>query len=549
MSRRRSRYVPAILSAFVPGLGHLVAGRRREGLVFLAPIVALGLLWIVVAVVSGPARVAGALVDSGVLWGLLGLQLLLMAWRLLATWSSLTDRRMPPLARRDVVPVAALVGLIVIPTAWAMNVTNVARETAEEVFVETATGGAWVPPSPSPGVSTTPDWRPALPSIPVIASPSPSPMTERINGLVIGVDAGVGRNTYLTDTMIVVSLDPATESVSLVSVPRDLVDVPLPDGKRYRGKINGLVSQARHNPSQFPGSDGTGVDVLMAAIGQLLQIRIDYYALVTLGGFIPIIDKLGGVDVHVDRAFCDPGYDEYGFSAGFSITAGWHHLNGKQALAYARVRKAAGESDFTRAARQQEVLSGIRDAVVAGRFLNDPVGLLKAAAKTVSTNVPRAKIGELLDHATRVGRGRTYRGVLVGSGMIRAGHDSRGYILLADLAKVRSYARSLFPTDGSLPAARFRSDVEDRTGGGSGSLSSGVAGCRPAATPRPSPRPSPTPSPSASPSASTSPEPSATAPTPSPSASSSPEPSATSPTPEPLPTPEPSPSPPPSPSG
>ena len=169
----------------------------------------------------------------------------------------------------------------------------------------------------------------------------------------------------------------------MVSIPRDMVDVPLPDGRKYRGKINGLVSYARHHPSQFPGYDGTGSDVLMDALGTLLRIEIDYYATVNLGGFVNVVNTLGGVNVNVERAFCDPTYNEYGYNNGFSITTGRHHLNGNQALAYARVRKAAGESDFTRAARQQEVLSGIRDAIVRGEFLNDPLGLLRAIGKTV----------------------------------------------------------------------------------------------------------------------------------------------------------------------
>ena len=179
--------------------------------------------------------------------------------------------------------------------------------------------------------------------------------------LIVGVDQGVGRNTFLTDTMIVVSLDP---------VDRDRLDGldPARHGRRpaarrpeFRGKINGLVSYARHHPSSSRARTATGYDVLMGALGTLLGLEIDYYAAVNLGGFVRVVDTLGGVDVDVADGFCDPTTDEYGFTNGFAITAGRHHLNGNQALAFARVRKAAGESDFTRAARQQEVLSGIRD--------------------------------------------------------------------------------------------------------------------------------------------------------------------------------------------
>ena len=73
--------------------------------------------------------------------------------------------------------------------------------------------------------------------------------------------------------MIVVSLDPVTETVSMVSIPRDMVDVPLADGRKYSGKINGLVSYARHHPKQFPGSDGTGFDVLQRRPRQAARAR------------------------------------------------------------------------------------------------------------------------------------------------------------------------------------------------------------------------------------------------------------------------------------
>ena len=61
---------------------------------------------------------------------------------------------------------------------------------------------------------------------------------------------------------------------------------------------------------------------------------------------------------------------------------------GSQALAYARIRKPAGESDFTRAERQQEVLIALRDSVVKGGFLNDPVGFLQAIGRAIRADSP-----------------------------------------------------------------------------------------------------------------------------------------------------------------
>ncbi len=337
----------------------------------------------------------------------------------------------------------------------------------------------------------------ASPSASGSLSPSPSaPPSDRINALVVGVDAGVGRRTYSTDTMIVVSLDPATSTVSMVSVPRDMVDVPLADGRKYSAKINGLVSYARHHPKQFPGSDGTGFDVLRGALGKLLGLDIPYYAVVNLGGFVSIVNTLGGVDVNVAHAFCDPTYDQYGFHHGFSIRAGRHHLNGNQALAYARVRKASGESDFTRAARQQEVLSGMRDAIERGGFLGDPIGLLREIGQTVQTNIPRKRLPDLADYASKIDRKSTYRAVithpLVSSG--KPG-DPRGSIQVPSLKKIAALADRMFPTDGSLPAKAYRAPQGSTKRG----TSSGVGSCGSSTKKTPKPTAKPTAKPTTKP--------------------------------------------------
>ena len=141
--------------------------------------------------------------------------------------------------------------------------------------------------------------------------------------------------------MIVASLDPVGDTVSIVSIPRDLVNVPLGDGDVFGPKLNSLMSYADRHPEDFPNG---GMRALQDAIGALLGIQIHYYAQVDFGGFIAMVDAVGGVDVNVKKGFEDPNYDGYGFDQrGFSINAGQHHLNGIEALAYARVRKAGRE--------------------------------------------------------------------------------------------------------------------------------------------------------------------------------------------------------------
>jgi len=502
--RYRSRYVPAFLDALIPGLGHLAAGRRLRAILFVSPLLVMAVAAIWIAATTSAPRLAASLLSSGVIWGLLAAQGLLLASRLIAVGSSLFDPALPRPGRRDLLPIAFLLAFVIAPQAFAGYATEVAREATDQIFVDAPDVAALpsVAPEPDPSFLSTAPPRPST-------SPTISPAGDRITGLIIGVDSGVGRSTYLTDTMIVVSLDRSTRTVSMLSIPRDMVDVPMPDGRLYRDKINSLVSYARRHPLQFPGSDGTGFDVLMGALGTLLNTQIDYYAKVDLGGFVRVVDVLGGVDVNVARSFCDPGYDEYGFTRGFSITAGRHHLNGQQALAYARVRKASGESDFTRAARQQEVISGIRDSIVGGGFLNDPIGLLQAIGQTVETNIPRDLLPDLAELAGAVGREQTYRTV-VNQPLVRLGFDVRGSIQIPDVPGIRALAAQLFPVDGALPAVAFALPKPS-----SGSVAgSGVGGCAPAPRPKPTPTPKPVakPTPVASPPLA-SPTPEARAPT------------------------------------
>jgi LCP family protein required for cell wall assembly len=480
----RDRYLPAAIDAIVPGLGHLIGGRRRLALVLGLPVVGLLLYGLFLALTVSPARLAATLIQSDVLWALMALQVAILAWRLIAVSSSLLRPGLPRPGRRDALPIVVLLVAIVAPQAYVAYATEVAREELDTVFADSP---AIVSPSfePEPEASLSPADPSLLPSA---TPPASRDVPPRMNVLVVGVDAGVGRSTYLTDTMIVVSLDQVGQTVSMVSIPRDMVDVPLPDGRRYRGKINSLVAYARHHPRQFPGSDGTGYDVLRGALGTLLEVRIDYHAAVNLGGFVAVIDHLHGVDVSVAHAFCDPTYDEYGFTNGFSITAGRHHLNGQQALAYARVRKANGESDFTRAARQQEVLSGVRDAVVRGGFLDDPIGLFRALGDTVLTNVPRRILPDVADIATRIGRNDTYRTVITYP-LVKPGNDARGSIQVPDLGAIRKLAHKLFTDPGVKPSEKYAvGDTSTARG-----TSSGVGTCAAAPTPRPTPKPTPKP--------------------------------------------------------
>jgi polyisoprenyl-teichoic acid--peptidoglycan teichoic acid transferase len=532
-SSRRTRYVPAVLDALIPGTGHLLAGRRRRALVFLLPMVFIAGTLATLLLTTSTYHLAAELAADEALLALIVVQAFLLVWRLAAVGSSLFNPRLPRPGIRDSVPIALLVLVVLAPQVYAGAVTQAAREAANEIFVEEPSSAVAAQPSfaPEPDPSFLSSAPPSPSGEP---SPTPTPEVSRINVLVIGVDAGVGRNTYLTDTMIVMSVDPVGNTVSMVSIPRDMVDVPLPDGRTFRGKVNSLASYARHHPRQFPGYDGTGSDVLMDALGGLLKIELDYYATVNLGGFVNVVNTLGGIDVNVERAFCDPTYTEYGYNSGFSITKGRHHLNGNQALAYARVRHPAGESDFTRAARQQEVLSGVRDKIVGGKFLNDPLGLVRALGKTVTTNVPRKRLPEFVDLAVKIDRTSTYRTVIKYP-LVRGAYDARGSIQVPNVKEIRKLSKRLFPPAGEMPDKKFKVGGGTKTGKGT---TSGIGSCAGAANPKPRSAPKPTPKPTQKPTPKPTPKATPTDPPADPTPTDPPpDPTPTDPPPDPTPTP------------
>jgi hypothetical protein len=160
----------------------------------------------------------------------------------------------------------------------------------------------------------------------------------------------------------------------------------------------------------------------------------------------------------------------------------------------------------------------VRDAVVGGGFLNDPIGFLKAVGQTVETNIPRSMVVQLADAAQHVDRTKTYRAVITHP-LVAPGFDVRGSIQIPDVAAIRALVAQLFPPTGTLPELALSAPPPASTT----VAGSGVSSCLPAAMPKPTARPTPqpaeTPGTSPSPSASSS---DASSPSPEPSASPAP---------------------------
>ena len=237
----------------------------------------------------------------------------------------------------------------------------------------------------------------------------------------------------------------------MVSIPRDLVDVPLGNGDTYAPKINSLLGYANRHEDDFPNG---GTRALEDAVGALLGIPIHYYAKVDLAGFVKMVDAVGGVDVDVERPIADPKYGGFGVGPGWSITSGPHHLDGPNALAYARIRKSAGESDFTRAARQQQVLVAIRDQAVASNVLFSLPGLLDAVGDAVRTDLPPELLPELAAFAEEIDGDRTTK-VVMTSPMVKSGGKNHRYgsVVIPVPKRIAEMVATVLPPPGTPPGA------------------------------------------------------------------------------------------------
>ena len=185
--------------------------------------------------------------------------------------------------------------------------------------------------------------------------------SERFTVLVMGMDKRPGEEgfAYLTDTIMIVSLDPQTRRIGVLSIPRDLqVEVPdfgvQPINTVYRlGELDG---------------PGGGSVLAMTTIQYNLGIPINEHVVVDFATFITLIDLIGGVQINVEQTIDDPEYPDmsYGYDP-FYLEAGWHHLDGVTALKFARSRHQT--DDIDRAYRQQQLLYAVRDKVVSAEML------------------------------------------------------------------------------------------------------------------------------------------------------------------------------------
>jgi LCP family protein required for cell wall assembly len=218
----------------------------------------------------------------------------------------------------------------------------------------------------------------------------------RINVLVMGLDRRPADGTApaRTDTMFVMTIDPSTRTARGLAMPRDLyVDIPSKSGNStFKERINAayVVGELQNYP-------GGGAGLAKQTVERLLGIKINYYVLIDFEGFKQVIDLLGGIDVDVQApGVNDPFYSETERRGDYYpcvFQPGFHHMNGSDALCFARVRR--NSSDLDRILRQQRVILSVMDKaaqldVLAN--LDNVMNLWKRYKGAISTDVQDAQL-------------------------------------------------------------------------------------------------------------------------------------------------------------
>jgi polyisoprenyl-teichoic acid--peptidoglycan teichoic acid transferase len=177
-----------------------------------------------------------------------------------------------------------------------------------------------------------------------------------------------------SDTMIVLTVNPDTKSVKMLSIPRDtLTDIV---GHGTRDKINHAYAFG-------------GVEMAMDTVEEMLDIPIDYYVQINMEGFEDIVNSVGGITVNNDLAFS---------SGGYSFPEGQVELNGKKALAYTRMRYDDPRGDFGRQIRQRQIIQGIirEGASVSSLWKFDDI--FDALGSNVKTNIEFKEMVDIQKH-------------------------------------------------------------------------------------------------------------------------------------------------------
>jgi polyisoprenyl-teichoic acid--peptidoglycan teichoic acid transferase len=397
--RPRRPLIAALLSCLIPGVGQLYLGYRRRGTAML--VVTVLCLAVAVGLWSEPTAVSRMLVQPRALLALLVADVGLLVFRVVAVLDAylLATRSGPRTAtaggawrRGAAAGLVAVMALTAAPHAAAAYYDLQAYDLLTSVFS-----------------GEDPQWQARDRGRHQSGNGLITAVPGQVTVLLLGGDAGPGRRGLRTDTMMVASFEVATGKLSLFGLPRNLVQVPLPDGpaadffgecRCFPRLLNELYAFAEdERPDLFPHSRRPGIAAVAGAAEELLGLPIDHYALVDLLGFVDVVDALGGVTVNNGKPLRIE-IDRLGRAGGhpaFDLRPGRRRLNGFTALAYSRSRETT--SDYDRMQRQRCVIGSLARQTDPAELLTAFPRLVRVLKRSVATDIPASRLPGLIDAA------------------------------------------------------------------------------------------------------------------------------------------------------
>ncbi|WP_241982860.1 LCP family protein [Cryobacterium sp. TMT1-2-1] len=382
-----------VLNTVLPGSPQVLAGNRKLGRFGLRLTLTVLILGIIagVAWVLWPQVVLTVFTSTIGLWiAALALAFCAVAWAVL----SIDTIRLARLVRTSPKARPIIAGLAVVLMAFTSG---------------TAAYGAYVATTASGFLSSV-----------FSAGPSEPPVDGRYNILLLGGDAGPGRDGLRPDSISVVSIDAKTGQATMIGLPRDLENVPFPADSPLAdiypegyGAIDGCdVSACMLNsiytemelkrPELYPDAaaqaSSPGIEAMRDAAQGVTGLSIQYYVLIDMQGFTDLIDALGGVDINVKERLPIGGDEQFNNVDGW-VEAGQQHMDGYTALWYGRARH--GTSDYDRMARQRVLQEAILKQFNPANVLTKFQAVATAGAQVVKTDVPQGMLGYFVDLASK----------------------------------------------------------------------------------------------------------------------------------------------------
>lgn len=485
---KRHPLVAALLSALIPGAGQLYArDPYRAAIVFSPTVLVLAGAWNITS--RGTFGIAELLVQPSFLRGILTANAFVLAWRITAAVDAwLITGRTKQHGARSVVALVGLLAILAVPQVigWMYGAQTISA--LESVFVASPeviedTGPTTPVPAfldgpavPHPVLANPPEAdatssrnmifregigdpaaiaalvdirAPATPVAPFL------PLEERVNPdrltiLLVGGDAGPGREGLRTDSINVATIDLKTGSVAMFGFPRNLKHIPLPSNLRssfigyeerviekdltdedldgfpdlwvdldgdeipdepafeschcFPEMLNKVYGKTLDWDDKYANERDPGLAALRDVVSHLIDLPIDYYLMVEMAGFVRSIDAIGGIDVYVSNPYhvkvSSP--EEGQPKAQINVEEGMNHLSGSESLAYARWR--IGSSDYNRMGRQRCVMKAAATQADTVTLLRAFPTLLNLMEEYVTTDIPITFLPDLVRIAGTIDR-------------------------------------------------------------------------------------------------------------------------------------------------